>query len=50
MMQQVGMRFPNPSRDRLEGYGLRPFLDQQFARRINRGEAAVTLVEAFANY
>jgi hypothetical protein len=50
MMEQVGVRLADLGGDGLERHRLRPFLDQQRARRLDCGQAAVVLVEAFANY
>jgi hypothetical protein len=48
-MQQVGMRASDPPRDRFQRDRLRPSLDQQRARRLERGAAAFLGRQALLN-
>ena len=47
MVQQVGVSPPDPRGDRLQGYRLRPFLDQQGACRLDSSLPAFLVAEAF---
>ena len=50
VMQQVGVRAADAAGHRLERDRLRPRLDQQIARRVQRHLARRGLAEAFAYY
>ena len=50
MMEQIGMRAPDPRRDRFERDRLRSRLDQQDARGLKRGEAALLWAQSFTHY
>jgi hypothetical protein len=50
MVQQVGVRAPDPARDGLQCDCRRPIAEQQLARRFERGGTAFFRAEATTSY
>ena len=50
VVEQIGVRPADLSRDRLQGHGLRPLRDQQLARRGQRGRATFFRGQAGSSY
>ena len=50
MVEEIGMRAPDPHRDRLERDGLWAFLDEQRARCLDRGITGFFRAETSASY